>query len=52
MVAFWSITRIQGDILDHELFALVALGALNLAILGIAAVRVVWPTAWRWQGPL
>jgi hypothetical protein len=38
---FWAITRIQGDVLDHELFWLSALGALNLAILGAGAVRVV-----------
>ncbi|HUR20975.1 MAG TPA: hypothetical protein VMZ90_09230 [Vicinamibacterales bacterium] len=49
MVGFWSITRIQGDILDHELLGLVALGALNLAILGSALLRVVRPKAWRWH---
>jgi hypothetical protein len=49
MVGLWSITRIHGDILDHELFGLVALGALNLAILAAAAARRLAPAAERWH---
>jgi hypothetical protein len=40
IVAFWSATRIFGEIVDHDLFWASALGAINLAvILGAAA----WP---------
>jgi hypothetical protein len=49
MVGFWSTTRIRGDILDHELFGLVALGALNVAILGSAVARLFWPASRRWR---
>jgi hypothetical protein len=49
MAGFWSITRIQGDIVDHELVGLVALGTLNLAILGSTLIRLVRPRAWRWH---
>ena len=52
MVGFWSITRIHGDIVDHELFGLVALGALNLAILAGAVARLVSPSSWRWHASL
>lgn len=38
-VALWSLTHIQGDILDHELFMIAAMGALNLAIILAAALR-------------
>jgi hypothetical protein len=49
MAGFWSIARIHGGILDHELFGLVALGALNLAILCSALVRLIRPATWRWH---
>jgi hypothetical protein len=39
VVSLWSITRIHGDILDHEIFWIVPLGAANLAILAAAALR-------------
>lgn len=49
MVGFWATTRIHGGILDHELFGLVVLGALNLAILATALVRLGRPATWRWH---
>jgi len=39
LVALWSITRVQGDIVDHEIFWLSPLGAMNLGILAAAALR-------------
>jgi len=48
-VGLWAITQIEGDILDHEIFWLAALGALNLAILGAAGLRSLaghWPGQW------
>lgn len=48
VVSLWSITRIQGDIVDHEIFWIVPLGALNLGILAAAALRGIdgrWPRA-------
>ena len=45
-VGLWATTRIEGEILDHEIFWLAALGALNLAILGAAGLRSLagtWP---------
>lgn len=39
MVALWSITRIQGDIVDHEIFWISPLGAMNLGIIAAAALR-------------
>jgi hypothetical protein len=47
IVSFWSIARIRGDILDHQIFWIVPLGALNLSIVGAAAAR---PIAARWPG--
>jgi hypothetical protein len=46
VIAFASVTRIRGDILDHEIFWIVPLGALNLAIAVAAALREIaarWP---------
>jgi hypothetical protein len=48
----WSVSRIHGDLLDHELLGLVALGALNVAILTYAAVTAVWPASASWRQPL
>jgi hypothetical protein len=39
LVSLWSISRIHGDILDHEIFWVVPLGAANLAIIAAAVVR-------------
>jgi hypothetical protein len=41
LVALWSITRVQGDIVDHEIFWISPLGALNLAIIAGAAWRTL-----------
>jgi hypothetical protein len=41
MVSLWSITRIHGDILDHEIFWIVPIGTVNLAIIAAALVRGV-----------
>jgi hypothetical protein len=46
VVSFWSITRIRGDILDHEIFWIVPLGVLNLSIVAAAVLRGIgarWP---------
>jgi hypothetical protein len=39
LVGLWAVSRIEGDILDHEIFWLSALGALNLAIIGAAGLE-------------
>lgn len=39
-VGLWGLTRIRGDILNHDLFRIAALGALNLAIIGAAGLGV------------
>jgi hypothetical protein len=39
LVSLWSISRIHGDILDHEIFWVVPLGAANLAIIAAAVAR-------------
>jgi hypothetical protein len=46
VVSFWSITRIRGDILDHEIFWIVPLGVVNLSIVAAAVLRGIgarWP---------
>jgi hypothetical protein len=49
-LALWSLTRIRGDILDHDLFRIAALGTLNLGIIAAAALRVVFdPEAHAWS---
>jgi hypothetical protein len=48
LVGFWSITRIRGDILDHEIYWIVGLGAINLGIVAAVALRRArrrWGTA-------
>jgi hypothetical protein len=40
-VGLWALTRIRGDILDHEVFWLSAFGALNLAIISAAGLREI-----------
>jgi hypothetical protein len=51
VVALWSITHIQGDIVDHEIYWIAPLGAMNLAIIAAAAVRTFGPGARRRFGP-
>jgi hypothetical protein len=46
LVSLWSITRIRGDVLDHEIFWIVPLGAINAAIAAGAAWRAA---ARRWS---
>ncbi len=38
-IGLWALTRIRDDILDHEIFWLAPLGAMNLAIVVAAMVR-------------
>ncbi len=40
-VGLWALTRIREDILDHEIFWLAALGALNVAIIAAACLREI-----------
>lgn len=40
-LGLWAMTRIRGDIVDHEIFWLSALGALNLALIGSALLGVL-----------
>ena len=49
LVGLWAITRIHGEIVDHELIGLVALGAFNMAILISAASQLFWMRSWRWH---
>jgi hypothetical protein len=39
VIGFAAITRIRGDILDHEIFWLAAFGAINMAIIASATLR-------------
>ncbi len=39
VIGFAAVTRIRGDILDHEIFWLAAFGAINIAIIGSATLR-------------
>lgn len=41
-VGLWSITRIRGDILDHEIYWMVPLGAMNLAIVAGVVARSIY----------
>jgi hypothetical protein len=50
-VALWSLTRIRGDILDHDVFRIAALGTFNLAIIFGAGLRVFFDApANSWGG--
>lgn len=40
-VGLWATTRIEGDILDHEIFWLTATGALNTAVIAAAGGRAL-----------
>lgn len=49
-LGLWALTRIRGDIVDHEIFWLSALGALNVAVIGSACLRVLpLPAPRRWS---
>jgi hypothetical protein len=52
-IGLWALTRIRGDILDHEIFWLSALGSLNLAVIGAAWLRgrVMFRVDW-WAGAI
>lgn len=39
IVGVWALTRIRGDILNHEIFWLSGFGAMNLAVIGAAGLR-------------
>ena len=43
-IGLWALTRVRDDILDHEIFWLAALGAINLAVIGAAGLRAIWRT--------
>ena len=49
IVEFWAITRIHGQIVDHELIGIAALGAFNTAVLAAAAARLLGARSWRWH---
>jgi hypothetical protein len=49
LVELWAVTRIHGQIVDHELIGIVAIGAFNLAVLAAAALRLVSMRSWRWH---
>jgi len=38
-MGLWALTRVRDDILDHEIFWLAALGAINLAVIAAAGLR-------------
>ncbi len=49
-IGLWALTRVRDDILDHEIFWLAALGAINLAVIGAAGLRAIWSTRLiRWN---
>lgn len=39
LISLWSLTRIRGDVLNHDLFRIAAVGAFNLSIIAGVAVR-------------
>lgn len=41
LIGLWSVTRIRADIVDHEIFWLTGLGAVNLGILAAAAIELL-----------
>jgi hypothetical protein len=49
--ALWSLTRIRGDIVDHQIFWLALFGAVNLGIGAAAALRwIAEARGIRWAG--
>lgn len=51
LLGILALTRVRGDILNHDLFRLTAIGTLNLAIILAMAFRVVSGMATRWIEP-
>lgn len=49
VVHLLSLMRVRGDILSHDLFRIAAVGALNLGVLGAAAVRLVTRKVDQWN---
>ncbi|HEY3884451.1 MAG TPA: hypothetical protein VGL62_04545 [Vicinamibacterales bacterium] len=45
LASLWGLTRVRKDILDHEIFWLVALGALTAGFVVLAAIRTLLPKA-------
>lgn len=43
LAALWSVTRIAGEIVDHEVFWISALGVLNTAVIIDALLTALWP---------
>lgn len=41
VIGLWATAQIRGDVLDHEVFGLVSLGTLNLAIISAACLRPI-----------
>lgn len=41
VTSLWAVTRIRGDVLDHDVFRLAALGAFNLGVIAACALRIV-----------
>jgi hypothetical protein len=50
IVALWSVTRIEGDIIDHEIFWISGLGILNAAVI-VDAILGPW-LGRRVEGPV
>jgi hypothetical protein len=52
LIGGWSMTRVRGDILNHELLRFTAFGVLNLAVIAAAGLGVIMNrdtgTAERW----
>jgi hypothetical protein len=46
LVTLWAMTRIRGDILNHDLFRIAALGVFNLAIIVAAGARALLDAKW------
>lgn len=49
LVDLWAVTRIHGQIVDHELIGIEALGAFNVAVLAAATLRFFSAKLWRWH---
>jgi hypothetical protein len=45
VIGGWSLTRVQGDILSHEVLRFTVLGTLNLAVIAAAGLRLVRRTS-------
>ena len=43
IVALWSATRIEGGIMDHEVFWIAGLGAVNIGCIAAAAIALAQP---------